>query len=275
VSTREPPPTAPLAYYQGALNALGALLSLLIMRGADVAWPQGVTCASGIVLILLAHRYRAVWNARVSSLAFLGAMVPVVWLVWSAQAHQAKLHAPFSAFQEHQLCVLTAATLAPSRVWAGLVAIALFAGAASLQYAEFDPAARALAAHGALQGVGASTAFAVALLAFRVRSRHTAEVAWRAAEEARMMAELASTFMAVRDLANSPIQALMLEAEMLRMKHPETAAVADRLRRTTKKLAELNAIIDDHVRTSADATKASFDAHAVLESLDRARRSEH
>jgi hypothetical protein len=273
MSARQEPHSVILAYFQGALNIAGASISIAFARSFDLAWRQALTMASGVVLIAVARRYRDVWNARVSSIAFVVAIAPVVPLLWAIQTYESSLGVPFDAFQEHQLSCLTAATLAPPRAAAGLTAIVVFAGSALLQYAHFDPAVRALVPHGAVQGVIASMLFSIVLLAFRVRSRVAAEAAWRSAENVRVMTELTRALMAVRDLANSPIQALTIEVELLRRKHPEAKDLAARIESSMAKLRQLNALVDEHART-ADAGAASFDARDVLSSVDKRHRDE-
>ena len=84
------------------------------------------------------------------------------------------------------------------------------------------------------------------------------------------MHRLAQTFVAVRDLANSPIQTLAIESELLRLKCPEAAEIAQRIKRTTTRLQKLNAILDQQmVDLRPENGDESFDARAILESLKK------
>ena len=80
-----------------------------------------------------------------------------------------------------------------------------------------------------------------------------------------MMKRMTRTVLAIKDLANSPIQALTLDAETLKRKDMENAAIALRIEQATVQLSELNRILDEYLRGSptSDVT-ASFDPYDEL-----------
>jgi hypothetical protein len=253
----EPRTTQELALWQGILNVTGTIISCLLVR-SGLGWQQATTFAVGVALLVASKRSRAHWSDQTSSIVFVVGILPVVTLTWGMSAYRARHGQPWCAFQEYELSCLTVATLAPPRIWAGLFGIALFVGAACAQYAMFGPAERSCVAGGAPEGVLAFGVFAVVLLFFRVRGRRVAEQAARAIEEARMMKRWSRAVAAIRDLANSPLQLLTLEAEVLRQKHPEVKDHAERIARTMKRLNELNSLL------VSESGEVSFDALGVL-----------
>ena len=256
----EPRTTQELALWQGILNMTGAanLVAPRACLAGTLGLRQAITFAVGLALVVAAKRFQKRWSDDVSSAVFVLGILPVVALIWAMVAYRAQRGQPWCAFEEYQLSCVTVATLAPPRIWAGLSGIALFASSAFIQFALFGPAERASVAGGALEGVLAFGVFAVVLLFFRVRSQRVAAEAARAFEEARMMKRWSSAVAAIRDLANSPLQLLTLEAEVLRRKYPEVKDHAERIARTTKRLNELNALL------VSDSGEASFDALGIL-----------
>jgi hypothetical protein len=252
--------TQELIFWQGVLNMVGTVISWLLMRSPsiDVGVRQAATFIVGLALVIVARRFRERWRDDVTSSVFVVGILPVVALIWAMTTYRAHGGKPYCVFQEYQLSCLTVATLAPPRVWAGLVGIALFAGSAFIQFAMFDASERAIVAGGALEGVVAFAAFAVVLLFFRLRSRRITERAAREIEERRMMRRWSRAVSAIRDLANNPLQLLTIEVEIIRRKFPEAKEHAERLARTTKRLNELNALV------VTESGEASFDALGVL-----------
>jgi hypothetical protein len=246
-----------LALWQGFLNITGTVISWVLVP-SGLAWQQATTLAIGLGLVVAAIRFRSRWSDDVSAVAFVLGILPVAALTWGMTAYRARLGQPWCAFQEYELSCLTVATLAPPRIWAGLFGIALFAGTACVQFAMFGPAERSCVAGGAIEGVLAFGVFAVVLLFFRVRSGRVAAEATRALEEARMMKRWSRAVAAIRDLANSPLQVLTLEAEVLRQKHPEVGEHAQRIGRAMERLNELNSLL------VTDSGEVSFDALGVL-----------
>jgi hypothetical protein len=253
----EPRTTQELALWQGILNITGTAISIFLVR-SGLAWQQATTFAVGVALVVAATRSKARWSDDATSVVFVLGMLPVVTLTWGMTAYRARLGQPWCAFQEYELSCLTVATLAPPRIWAGLVGIALFVGTACVEFALFAPAERTCVAGGALEGVIAFGVFAVVLLFFRVRSRRLAAEAAHAMEEARMMKRWSRAVAAIRDLANSPLQLLTLEAEVLRQKYPDVREHAERIGRAMKRLNELNSLL------VSESGEVSFDALGVL-----------
>ncbi len=266
-----------LSIWQGVLNMTGVVYSLIVVRGvptSSLAWPQGVTFVVGAAIVIAAKRLAARWSDDVCAAAFVVGIAPVVPLAWGMASYRVQQGHPWCAFEVYQLSCLTVATLAPPRLWAGVFGIALFVLTPFAQFAQFHPSQRICIAGGSLEGVIAFGLFATVLLVFRVRSRRIATASVRAFEEARMMKRLSRAVAAIRDLANSPLQALTIEAEVLRRKHPEVREHAERIARTTKRLNRLNSLIGEHTpNLVSESGDTSFDASEILRSLDEHKRT--
>jgi hypothetical protein len=136
---------------------------------------------------------------------------------------------------------------------------------AALQYLRFLPDQLVWLPTRPLISVFAFAAFGVVLYLFRLHDLRVADFAAKAAAEAKMMKKMARAVLAVKDLANSPIQALTLDAETLSRRDPENAAIAERIRTASVELRKLNQILDGYLRKDgAGSIEASFDSYDEL-----------
>jgi hypothetical protein len=164
-------------------------------------------------------------------------------MLWVSQAALAGLDRYWVPNEPHKLSVLTVAIMAPPRLWAGMAGIAALTGIAAMQFHELPPEARARTPQSEPMAMAAYAVFAVILLFYRVRGRQLYNQSVRLNEQARMASHLSHAFLTVRDLANTPIQTLLLDAELLKRAHPEALPIADRVEASAKRLSELNNIL--------------------------------
>jgi hypothetical protein len=253
---------------QAGLNVVGGLLAsvmwLSLQRGSLKA-ASVVSLATGILGLILLSRRKAPLSDLSSSVVFAVSLFPAYWILWSSDAALAVRHESWVPFQPHELACLAIAIMAPKVRWIGIPAILAVPLLATTQYFGLTPEQVDWLPVRPLLAPIAFAAFAVVLYLFRLRGLRVAELAARKEAEARMMTELTRKIMAIKDLANSPVQALIVDAELLKARHPDDPALARRIRKATRQLEELNHILDERVRADASGpVRASLDSYEEL-----------
>jgi hypothetical protein len=171
----------------------------------------------------------------------------------------------WTPFEPHGLTCLTIAILAPPVRWIGIPAILVPPALATLQYLSFQPEQLIWLPLRPLFAVFAFAAFGVVLYLFRLHDLWVVDLAANTDAEAKMMRKMTNTVLAIKDLANSPIQSLALDAETLSRKSPENAVIAERIKAASLQLRDLNQILDEYLRRErTDPVKASFDSYNEL-----------
>ena len=107
--------------------------------------------------------------------------------------------------------------------------------------------------------------FTVVLYVIGRRVSAVERAAERARTEARALERLAREQLALRDLANTPLQTLEIVVELLRRQHPEARELSDRMERSLVRLRELSRAISVHPGVRWGPREESFDPLAVLE----------
>lgn len=257
-----------MLFSQGALNFLGGLPTATLWtlsRSPVLEWAHVISMISGIGVIIFVVTRRKVLSNLSASLIFAVNLIPAYWLVWTSNAAHSTQGRFWIPFQAHQLACLTVAILAPPNRKIGALTILLFPALAILQYETFSPEQLAWLPARAVVAPILFGGFALILYFFSLRGIGIAELAAKTEAEVQMMEKVTHAILAIKDLANSPIQALSLDAETLRRKHSEDAPVAARIEKSVNQLRELNRILDEHLRGSASASiEASFDPHEKL-----------
>jgi hypothetical protein len=254
---------------QGALNIVGALISILLTREtatAPVHVAQAATIASGAATLFATMMRQLQWTPRGAAVVFLLNLVPVYVMLWLMNVVEAEVPRVWDPFQTYELSLLTVAVLAPEKVWAGIVGLGGFVALAALQYFSFPEAVRAFIPWQAPWGLVGFGAFSIVLLLYRLRARQIERESIRLAEEALSLRRSERILMAVRDLMNTPTQTLALDVELL-LKHPERIERhAARIERSLEKLRRLNRLLDQRTwDTPAHTDGTTLDSVEVLE----------
>jgi hypothetical protein len=249
------------------LNALGSPLELLI--GARTpgfpSWPSLLSSAAGFLVAgYLIARRRSV-GVREAGLAFVLNNAAIQWCLWIGNDHFALAGAHWSPFQANNLGCLAAAFLAPE-IWSGAIVIVGFAGSAIVQYLLFPPDIQNRLPLGQPWPTLVYGIFGIVLLGFFMRRRAMEVAVLRSGIEKTALQHLARRSMAIRDLANTPIQTIELTSAILRTRRPDLAPELDRIDRALSRLHDLNALLAD-LDASDRRSRAleSFDARAHLQ----------
>jgi hypothetical protein len=203
---------------------------------------------------------------RRSLVAFALAPLPLLPMFWYATLERNARDLPLELFFRHNMLSLIYALLTPPAVGVALIMIGLFTAqnlalfllvpqsAAAMQTTRFQPWTTLL--------VGVCAA-GIAL--YRAR-RQRAEVQLIVArEQASALTRLARSFLAVRDLANTPLQTLEISLSLLASRYPVADDLTERMGRSLRRMRELNRILS--TRTSGigwNGIGESFDPVEIL-----------
>jgi hypothetical protein len=214
--------------------------------------------AAGMAVLLLAARQRQ--PLALSRWLFVANNAVIVLALWPTTAVWATSASHWVPFQAHKLSVLTAALFAPELV-SGLAVIALFAGGAVLQYWSFDPALRVRIDSAEPWPVIGFAAFAMVVLIHRMRRQSLELALLQARAETMVLRRFAERLLAVRDLANTPLQTI--EANTALLAGVQGAELpADRIRRALDRLRGWQHVLETDSHSISG--EIAFDAHEVL-----------
>lgn len=215
-----------------------------------------------LALFLLVTRRRAL-SKRSCLAIFVAAIAPTYVLSWVANAPRVDTPTAPLLFLGDKLLVFIVAAIAPEPIWLGIVLIGASAVEAVIKAQQFHMA------QGGEPWV--TVVWAVAAIGLHV-NRHQRIAAERDAARSRATAEaaaqLARAFLAVRDLANTPLQTLRNDLILMRGQCPVAgAALAARMDRAVTKLRKLQEILTGYEQaTPLGPEDESFDSIETLTS---------
>lgn len=205
-----------------------------------------------------------------ASLIFAMNLIPVFVILWFSGMTASGLEKFWVPFQAHELSCLTIAILAPPKRAVGILAILLIPVLAFLQFRSFSVQELAYLPDRPMVAPIAFAAFALVLYLFRIRGIEITSLVAKSDAETAMMKKLNRTILALKDLTNSPLQSLTLDAEILKRMHPETGPVASRVEKSVAQLTDLNRILDQQLRGSAiESEDVSFDPYDEIRAILR------
>jgi hypothetical protein len=178
-----------------------------------------------------------------SNAIFLLVLVPTVVMTWLIDDARAA-HSPYWVpYEPIKLSALTLAMIAPPGWRVGTVAISVFVGSALIHHLMLAEALRARMAAGEPFGVIAYGMFALVVLAFKQRGYMLRGELEHERSEKLALERVARVAMALRDLANTPVQTLELVRQRLLTDDPQLAIQTERMGRALERLRRLNDIL--------------------------------
>ena len=229
---------------------------------------------SFIPFLLVALAYLAVaailWtrpraSLLTSSLLTLAANLALLPLLWHAVSIVVASGRPWTPFQGAKVAALVIALFAPEVPWLQVTSVVAIIGESVVQYASFSAEIRARLAMDEPISTFVYAGLALMLFFYRYRRYEVARQAARVRAEAASLQRLAQSFLAVRDLTNTPLQTLQLSVETIGRHHPELAAEVARMKRSLARLAELERLLASHeAEIDWEHIGASFDPVRVL-----------
>jgi hypothetical protein len=255
-----------IALAASAINALGSPLELVFelrLPGGPVFWWPLASAAVGAALALVLVVGRRRTSVRWSSVAFLANAVAINVFLWVVNTRYAVDVPALVPYQPNKLGALIVAVLAPE-LWVGVLTILLYTGSAVVHHLLL-PAALEANALGEPWASAIYGAIALALLCLQLRHRKADWAAIGLQSERAAMEQLAASAMAIRDLANTPLQTVELTTATLSRKHPGLRPEFDRIARALERMRELNAILLQYeFRVAWKNTDESFDPRERL-----------
>jgi hypothetical protein len=252
-----------------AINSVGMLVEMLGGRRAPSVpeWPAVASASVGVVVLLASWRLRNA-SVRQSSVLFLVNSLAVVGALWVRDRAYADTGLPWVPYQANKLGCLIVAFLAPGRR-VGVLAILAHAGSSVVSLFLLAPEDRARIELGEPTATVAFGGTALALLLHRLNAQELTEQLARAYAEQVSLGRLTRSMAAVRDLANTPVQTIVLCTEMLRpLAGPGTKPVFDRMDRALERLREINELTARFI----SVRDAPFDGPVALNGEDLAAR---
>lgn len=257
------------------LGAVGVALDMVLGRNVPgMADGPALVSVAGSAALLAFLSYRSARpTERLASIVFLLNAGLISFAMYLRDPHYAQL-AHWVPFQSTKVACIAAAMLAP-QLWSAFVGIGIHAGSALLVLAKLDPRLRETIALEPL----ATLAFALigSVLAFDRHRRLSLERQVAMARADAVAAEhLARTILAIRELANTPIQTIEFCNELLRTTeesaHP---AILERIDRSTARLREVSQLLREYESSARwGSDDAAMNARRVLEEgADRVRRT--
>lgn len=230
---------------------MGGLMSSTIWESphlSPLVVAPTLTIVSGVLTFFAVANLRKPLSDRAATIIFGINLIPVYFMLYASGILLGNQQRIWTPFEPHELSCLTIAILAPPNPILGVATILLMPALAVFQYLNFSPELLArMSTHPYLAPI-AFGVFSVILYFFRLRGLRIADLVAKQEAEAEMAKTLTRTILAIKDMANSPIQALTLDAETLKRRHPENLAIAERIERSTVQLRNLNRILDDQIR---------------------------
>jgi hypothetical protein len=201
----------------------------------------GILTSSG-ALWALRGRWARRSQARPNVL-FLLVLLPTVVMAWMVDEARATHSAYWVPYEPNKLSVLTLAIIAPPGWPIGMLAILLFVGSALLHHLMLAATLRARMSAGEPFGIIAYGVFALVVLGFKQRGYALrGELEHERAEKV-ALERVARVSMALRDLANTPIQTLELVRQRLLTGDPQLTLQTERMGRALERLRRLNDIL--------------------------------
>lgn len=231
-------------------------VELLVCRMVTIVW------AAAIIGVLVA-RHRAL-TLRTVQIAYGLMPVPLFPTFWFLAVEQTHLGLSYEVFVRENLVVVLYALTTPPTAVMSLVVIAAFAVESILVFA-FGPS-WGMTVDGAQPWINlmyAGCAVAIALFrSDRLRSEARSIVE---REQAAAMRKLGRAYLAVCDLANTPLQNLELAISMLLARHPDAADLAIMMERAISRLGNVNNVLATETsKIQWGTAEESFDPFAAI-----------
>jgi hypothetical protein len=202
----------------------------------------GGMLVNGTILFTLRGRHPPYSRAQSNAL-FLLLLVPTVVMAWMVDAARAAHGVHWVPYEPAKLSVLTLAVIAPPGWATGAAAIAMFVGSSLLHHALLGDVVRARMSAGEPFAIIAYGVFALVLLGFKQRSYALRSELQQARSEKVAIERVARVAMALRDLANTPLQTLELVRQQLLAADPQCRTHTDRIGRALDRLRRLNDLL--------------------------------
>lgn len=247
---------------QALLNAIGVSLSYFFIGDAGsplLTYSQMTTSLLSLLIYFCLKYVRPVVSPSESVLFFFANIVCVLPTIWiSNHVLSLNLTSSWAPFQGHKLMVLAQALFAPPILYAGITGTVIIGFMALLQYFLFGYVQKERAVGGEPWITLVFAVFGIVLFLIRMRAAVLED-------KQQKMKSLLRAF-ALKDLTNTPLQTIAMNAELLLTRHPEEAEPLMRIDRSVEKISTIGRLADETVARSEKSIQGglSFDAEKIL-----------
>jgi hypothetical protein len=237
------------AFSAAFLNAAGMSVDFLLSHDIPTMpmypYVMSVLVGIGLMVFLLIRRQRA--TVRLGSTVFLVNAVAAMVTLWITSGYWATSGRAWTPFEANKLGALAVPMLAP-QLGVGLAAIAGFAATAIGKFYFLDPEIHRGFPVGEPWFIVIYALFGAVFLVYRLRSIALEREMLRVQAEAAAAAQVARTFLRLRNYTNTPIQTITFTTELLRAKTHDLKPTLDRLDRSVGKLSELSNALNNFLK---------------------------
>jgi hypothetical protein len=258
------------AFSQSLLTVIVPVMGYLDFPSArpEVMGSRLLAVASGIVLLVLLARDRRRPGLKRSLVAFSLAPLPLFIMFWFTILERAARGLPVEIFLRANVASIIYAVLAPPAVTVSLIIIGLFTAQNLILFFVTPETPLAIMTN---QQQPYTSIFvglcAIGIALYRARRQRTEVRMIVAHEQANSVARLARSFLAVRDLANTPLQTLEVSLALLSSTYPVAQELTGRMSRSLRRMRELNQILStQRSELGWDSMGESFDPVEILSS---------
>jgi len=229
-------------------HGLGMLLELAIIRNIPgvSATPAVISATVALMLLVVLYSRRKTPSVQLASIIYLINSASVVTVLILTNVQFATLEGNWVPFQAAKLGCLIAAMVAPE-FWVGLLSILAYCLGSVLQFEFFFPAE--VKAQVSAAEPWATLAFGLAgvlSLVYRFRRIQLEQEVARIQAQSFAIQRLASAFLNIRDLMNTPLQVIELSTGLLRNRNQPPKPLLDRIERSVESLREINGVLVEH-----------------------------
>jgi hypothetical protein len=253
------------------LGVVGTVLLMLAfpnLNAPHLRLSESLVLAVSASILLLAVLRRRPPRLAAGNALFLASLVPTVALVWLIDDGRAAEGLRWVPYEPTKLSALTLALLAPPSLWVGAIAILMFVGSGLAHHLVLSDAIRARMASAEPWALISYGVFALVLLGFRYRRRELqAELEHERADRL-ALERVADVALALRDLANTPVQTIELIRHELSAHDERTAVLAGHMHNALDQLSRLSSLLSRYAQAvSWNTRSASFDGATEAASL--------
>jgi len=229
-----------------SFNTLGMWLEVAIVRRVGIpATAPVISSLIGLAILLVLFTRRNAPSVRWASFLYLINTASVATaLLWTNP--QFAVVEYWDPFQATKLGCLVAAMVAPA-FWVGVVSILAHALTAVVQFEFFfPPAVKAGMAASEPWPIVAFGLAGILALAYRFRRVQLEQEVARIQAQNFAIKRLASAFLNIRNLMNTPLQVIDLSVNVLRKAKEPLDLHLDRIERSVQSLREINSVLVQH-----------------------------
>lgn len=228
---------------QGLLSLFGAGIALPLWgkfaNGPLIFWTC-VTLSLGLITLVFARLLRNKWDESKNRIVFLVNLIPLFVMLWLADEQIASLGKVWSPFEPQKLSVLALALISPELPIIGLGAIGAMTALSIIHYYIFSEPERALMIRGEPWAMVAYGSFACILLIYRLRAIKIDRQIQIEHARNEAMKKFLDSVISIQNLTNTPVQALIIQAQILKNKFPEASAVSSAMEISLERLKNLS-----------------------------------